>query len=203
VLEILRDDGSKAEANEGGNLVITKPWPSMLRTVWGDDDKFTETYFSKFGDGIYFTGDGAKKDSDGNYWLMGRIDDVIKVSGHRLGTAEIESAIVSHHEVAEAAVVPYPHDIKGQALYAFVTLNSGVKKKDALKEEIRQHVAHVVGPIAKPDKIQFADALPKTRSGKIMRRILRAIAEGKEDVGNVTTLADPSVVEKIKKERIS
>ncbi len=197
---ILREDGSEVEINEGGFLAIKKPWPGMMRTVFGDHKRYKETYWSKFKD-MYFAGDGARIDEDGDYWLMGRIDDVINMSGHRIGTAEIESALVSHKDVAESAVVPFPHDIKGQALYCFVTLNKGVEKTDALKKELRKHVGKEIGPIAKPDKIQFADALPKTRSGKIMRRILKAIAEGKDDVGNTTTLADPSVVDQLIQDR--
>lgn len=191
---VLKEDGSPADVNEGGYLVFKKPWPGMMRTVYGNHQRFIDTYWSRF-PGIYFAGDGARIDEDGDHWLMGRIDDVVNVSGHRLGTAEIESALVSHKSVAEAAVVPFPHDIKGQALYCFVTLNRGIEKTDELKKELRDHVGKEVGPIAKPDKIQFADALPKTRSGKIMRRILKALAEGKDDVGNTTTLADPSVVD--------
>jgi acetyl-CoA synthetase len=197
---ILREDGSEADVNEGGYLVIKKPWPGIMRTVYGDHQRFVDTYWSKFKD-TYLAGDGARKDEDGGYWIMGRIDDVINVSGHRIGTAEVESALVSHKDVAEAAVVPFPHEIKGQALYAFVTLNKGVEKSDGLLEALRKHVSKEIGPIAKPDKIQFADSLPKTRSGKIMRRILKTIAEGKDDVGNTTTLADPSVVEQLIKER--
>lgn len=150
---------------------------------------------------MYLTGDGARKDKDGCYWIMGRLDDVIKVSGHRLGTAELESGFVSHKAVAEAAVVPVPHEIKGEGIYAFVTLKKGIRKTENLKKELVQHIRKKIGPIAKPDKIQFADALPKTRSGKIVRRILKAIAEGKEDVGNTATLADPAVVEALKSER--
>ena len=198
---IYKEDGTEASPNEGGYLVIRKPWPSIERTIWGSPDRYNEVYFSRF-PGVYFTGDGARKDENGDFWIIGRVDDVINVSGHRIGTAEIESALVSHDSVAESAVVPFPHDVKGQALYAFVTLNQGIEKSDELKDNLRQHVAHVIGPIAKPDKIQFADALPKTRSGKIMRRILKAIAEGKEDLGNITTLADPSVVEVLKNERV-
>jgi len=198
---ILREDGSEADINEGGYLVIKKLWPGLMRTVYGDHQRFIDTYWKRF-PGVYLTGDGAKKDNDGDYWLMGRIDDVINVSGHRLGTAEIESALVSHKKVAEAAAVPFPHEIKGQALYAFVTLNKRVKKSEKLVKELRDHVAKEIGPIAKPDKIQFANALPKTRSGKIMRRILKAIAEGKEDVGDITTLANPKVVEALKRERL-
>ncbi|MBU1946542.1 MAG: acetate--CoA ligase [Nanoarchaeota archaeon] len=197
---ILREDGSEADVNEGGYLVMKKPWPGLMRTVYGDHQRFVDTYWSRF-PGNYFAGDGARKDEDGDIWLMGRIDDVINVSGHRIGTAEVESALVSHPKVAESAVVPMPHEIKGQALYAFVTLNQGVEKTQELIEELRQHVAKEIGPIAKPDKIQFADSLPKTRSGKIMRRILKIIAAGGTDVGNTTTLADPSVVENLLKER--
>ncbi len=198
---ILREDGSEADVNEGGYLVIKKPWPGLMRTIYGDHQRFIDTYWKRF-KGVYFAGDGARKDEDNDYWLMGRIDDVINISGHRIGTAEVESALVSHKKVAESAVVPMPHEIKGQALYAFVTLNKGVEKSEELVKELREHVAKEIGPIAKPDKIQFADALPKTRSGKIMRRILKAVAEGKEDVGNITTLADPSVVDRLLKERV-
>ncbi|MBU0615285.1 MAG: acetate--CoA ligase [Nanoarchaeota archaeon] len=197
---ILKEDGTEAGVNEGGYLGIKKPWPSLMRTVYGDHQRFIDTYWSRF-PGMYFAGDGARKDEDGDYWLMGRIDDVINVSGHRIGTAEVESALVSHAKVAEAAVVPMPHEVKGQALYAFVTLNQGVEKTPQLIEELRQHVAKEIGPIAKPDKIQFADSLPKTRSGKIMRRILKVIAQGGNDVGNTTTLADPNVVDDLIKNR--
>lgn len=198
---IFREDGTEANPNEGGYLVIKNPWPGMERTVWKDPQRYVETYFSKF-HGIYFTGDSSRKDEDGYFWIMGRVDDVIKVSGHRLGTAEIESGIVSHPGVAESAVVPIPHEIKGNGIYAFVTLKKGVAKTDALKKEIIDAVTKTIGPIAKPDKIQFADALPKTRSGKIMRRILKAIADGEQNVGDVTTLTDPSVVQKLLEERI-
>ncbi len=198
---ILREDGSEAGVNEGGYLCIRRPWPGMMRTVWGDPQRFKETYFTRF-PGYYFTSDGARRDEDGYYWLMGRIDDVIKVSGHRLGTAEIESALVSHHKVAEAAVVSIPHEIKGEGIYAYVTLKSGVERSEALEKELREHVRKTIGPIATPDKIQFADALPKTRSGKIMRRILVKIAAGNiENLGDTTTLADPSVVETLIKDR--
>jgi len=198
---ILREDGTEADIDEGGYLAIKKPWPGLMRTVYGNHQRFIDTYWSRF-PGMYFAGDGAKVDKDGDYWLMGRIDDVINVSGHRIGTAEVESALVSHKDVAEAAVVPFPHEIKGQALYSFVTLNKGVEKTEELKKELRDHVGKEIGHIAKPDKIQFADALPKTRSGKIMRRILKAIAAGEKDVGNTTTLADPSVVDALLKESI-
>jgi acetyl-CoA synthetase len=198
---ILREEGTECEVNEGGYLVIKRPWPGMMRGVYGDPERFRETYFVQF-PGVYFTGDGARKDKDGYIWLMGRVDDVINVSGHRLGTAEIESALVSHEAVAEAAVVGYPHEIKGQGIYAFVTLKSGIEQSDELKRSLVAHVRKGIGPIASPDKIQFSDALPKTRSGKIMRRILRKIAAGDiETLGDTTTLADPSVVENLIKER--
>ena len=194
-LAILREDGSPVDVNEGGYLVIKRPWPGLMRRVYGDPERFKNTYFIKF-PGVYTTGDGARVDEDGYYWLMGRIDDVINVSGHRIGTAEVESALVSHELVAEAAVVGMPHDVKGQGIYAFVTLNAGVEKSDALKKELVAHVRREIGPIATPDEIQFADSLPKTRSGKIMRRILTKIAAGKVDeLGDTSTLADPSVVE--------
>jgi acetyl-CoA synthetase len=194
--QVVKENGQPAEIDEGGYLIIKKPWPGIMRTVWNHHERFVETYWTRF-KGFYFTGDGARVDADGDYWLMGRIDDVVNVSGHRIGTAEVESALVSHPAVAEAAIVPYPHEIKGQALYAYVTLKEGREKSDALKEELKKHVSTEIGPIAKPDKIQFADVLPKTRSGKIMRRILRKIAEGAdmEAIGDTTTLADPSVVE--------
>ena len=194
---VLRDDGSQCDVNEGGKLVIRKPWPGMMRTMWGDHDRFIETYFTMYDD-IYFAGDGCRIDEDGDYWLMGRIDDVVNVSGHRIGTAEVESALVSHPKVAEAAVTPIPHDIKGQGLYAFVTLIEGIEETDELKKELIMHVRKEIGPIAAPEAIQFAPALPKTRSGKIMRRILRKIAEKSTDnLGDISTLADPSVVEKL------
>ena len=192
---VLRDDGTECDINEGGKLCVKKPWPGMMRTMWGDHERFVTTYFSMYPD-LYFTGDGCRVDRDGDYWLMGRIDDVVNVSGHRIGTAEVESALVSHEKVAEAAVAPMPHDVKGQALYAFVTLVEGVEGDADLKKELIKHVRHEIGPIAAPDVIQFAPALPKTRSGKIMRRILRKIAENEiGSIGDVTTLADPSVVE--------
>jgi acetyl-CoA synthetase len=197
---VLRDDGSECAPNEGGKLCIKKPWPGMMQTMYGDHERFIDTYFTIYKN-IYFTGDGARKDQDGDYWLMGRIDDVVNVSGHRIGTAEVESALVSHEKVAEAAVAPMPHDIKGQGLYAFVTLVAGVEEGDGLKKELLSHVRKEIGPIAVPDVIQFAPALPKTRSGKIMRRILRKIAENATDqIGDTTTLADPSVVEALVKD---
>jgi len=193
---VLREDGTSAEVNEGGYLVIKHPWPGLMRGVYGEPERFRETYFTRF-PGVYNTGDGARLDEDGYYWLMGRIDDVINVSGHRLGTAEIESALVSHHKVAEAAVVGISHDIKGQGIYAFVTVKDGVEVSDNLSKELVTHVRREIGPIATPDKIQFAEALPKTRSGKIMRRILVKIASGVTELGDTSTLADPSVVEQL------
>jgi len=188
------------EANEGGYLCIgPNPWPGMLRDVWGDTKRFKSTYLEKY-KGYYYTGDGARRDEDGYYWILGRLDDVIKVSGHRIGTMEVESAIVSHPKVAEAAVAPFPHKIKGQAIWSFVTLMQGVDPSDDLAKEIKLHVRKEIGPVFQPDVVQFANALPKTRSGKIMRRILKAIASGTE-IGNVTTLADPSVVDELLEER--
>jgi acetyl-CoA synthetase len=196
---ILREDGTEADVNEGGYLIIKKPWPGLMRRVYGDPERFKNTYFIQY-PGVYTTGDGARIDEDGYYWLMGRIDDVINVSGHRMGTAEVESALVSHDKVAEAAVVGMPHEIKGQGIYAFVTLNAGIEGTDDLKKELVQHVRKEIGPIASPDKIQFADGLPKTRSGKIMRRILTKIAAGDTgNLGDTSTLADPSVVDTLVK----
>jgi acetyl-CoA synthetase len=199
VPKVIKEDGSPAGANEGGYLVIEKPWPGMLRGTYGDPEnkRIKEVYFSRF-PGVYFTGDGARVDEDGDYWLMGRIDDVINISGHRLGTAEVESALVSHATVAEAAVVGYPHDVKGEGIYVYVTLKSGNEPSDDLKKKLVGHVRKVIGPIATPDKLQFAPGLPKTRSGKIMRRILRKIAAGQtNDLGDTSTLADPSVVDSL------
>ncbi len=191
---VIREDGSEAGENEGGYLCIRKPWPGFMRTVYGDPDRFKQQYFIQY-PGLYFTGDGARKDEDGYYFLMGRVDDVLNVSGHRMGTAEIESALVAHDAVAESAVVGFPHDVKGQGIYAFVTLKEGFDPTDELKKELIQHVRKEIGPIASPDKLHFAEALPKTRSGKIMRRILRKIAEGQIDqLGDTSTLADPDVV---------
>ncbi len=188
--------------DQEGALFIRKPWPGMIRTVFGDHERFKETYLSRI-PGMYFTGDGCRKDEDGYYWITGRIDDVINVSGHRMGTAEVESALVLHHNVAEAAVVGFPHPIKGQGIYAFVTLNTGTPKTDKLKKELVQLVRTQIGPIATPDAIQWADALPKTRSGKIMRRILKKIAAGDvENLGDISTMADPTVMENLLSERI-
>jgi acetyl-CoA synthetase len=196
---LLREDGTECGPNEGGKLCIKKPWPGMMRTMWGDHDRFVDTYWTMYND-LYFTGDGCRIDADGDYWLMGRIDDVVNVSGHRIGTAEVESALVSHDKVAEAAVAPMPHEIKGQGLYAYVTLVDGVEESDELRKELISHVRKEIGPIAAPDRVQFAPALPKTRSGKIMRRILRKIAEGVNDkstLGDTSTLADPSIVDSL------
>jgi len=201
---VLNEKGEYAGINEGGYLVIEKPWPGMIRGTYGDTEnkRVKEVYFSRF-PGKYFTGDGARIDENGDYWLMGRIDDVINVSGHRLGTAEVESALVSHEAVAEAAVVGYPHEIKGEGIYVYVTLKEGQQPSDELKKILVGHVRTVIGPIATPDKLQFAPGLPKTRSGKIMRRILRKIARGDvEDLGDTSTLADPSVVDDLLKGRL-
>ena len=195
---ILDPEGNEIKGNPAeGLLAIKKSWPGQMRTVYGDHKRFFDTYFSQFS-GYYFTGDGAKRDNDGDYWITGRVDDVLNVSGHRLGTAEIEGAIGQHKDVAEAAVVGYPHDIKGQGVYAFVTLMTGVESSENIENEIRLKVREIIGPHAYPDKIQFSLGLPKTRSGKIMRRILRKISEGDIDnLGDISTLADPSVVESL------
>ncbi len=195
--DIRLKDGRSVDANEGGYLVLTRPWPAMLRTIWGDDERYRRQYWSEI-EGVYFAGDGARRDEHGNYWIMGRVDDVINVSGHRLGTAEIESALVSHEAVAEAAVVGRPDELKGSAIVAFVTLQGGRTGDDALRAALREHVAKEIGALAKPDDIRFTDALPKTRSGKIMRRLLREIAASGSVVGDVTTLEDFSVLEKLR-----
>jgi len=194
-------DGQRVDGAGEGHLIITDSWPGQARTVYGDHQRFIDTYFKTY-PGSYFTGDGARRDADGDWWITGRIDDVINVSGHRLGTAELESALVAHPKVAEAAVVGYPHDIKGQGLYFYVTLIAGEQGSAALREELVQHVRKAIGPIATPDKLQWAPALPKTRSGKIMRRILRKIAENATDqLGDTSTLADPGVVEALVHDR--
>ncbi len=200
---IIDESGAEITATvASGPLCIKKPWPGIMRSVYGDPMRFQETYFIQR-PGFYYTGDGSTRDEDGYYQLMGRIDDVINVSGHRLGTAEIESALVAHEKVAEAAVVGYPHDIKGQSIYAYVTLKTGVQKSDDLRKELVAHVRKLIGPTATPEKIQWADGLPKTRSGKIMRRILRKVAANEiSDLGDTTTLADPSVVDDIVKNRV-
>jgi acetyl-CoA synthetase len=193
--DVITNEGTSVNA---GYLAITKPWPGMLRTVYNDDARYVETYWSKW-DGLYFPGDGAKRDEDGYFWILGRVDDVLNVAGHRIGTMEVESALVDHHDVAEAAVVGRNDALKGQAIAAFVTVKDGVATSEALKQELRQHVAEKIGAIARPDDILFAADLPKTRSGKIMRRLLRDIAEGRT-LGDSTTLADPAVVARLKAE---
>ena len=184
-----------------GNLCMNRSWPGQMRTVYGDHQRFIDTYFSTF-EGRYFSGDGARRDEDGYYWITGRVDDVLNVSGHRMGTAEIESALVAHPKVAESAIVGYPHDIKGQGIYAYVTLNADEAPSDELRAELRNWVRQEIGPIASPDLLQWAPGLPKTRSGKIMRRILRKIAaDDFSELGDTSTLADPSVVEDLIKHR--
>ncbi|MBV9210279.1 MAG: acetate--CoA ligase, partial [Acidobacteria bacterium] len=196
-IDVMTKEGEAVKANEGGYLVIKRPWPSMLRTIWGDDERYRQQYWSEI-DGVYFAGDGARRDADGYFWIMGRVDDVINVSGHRLGTAEIESALVSHPSVAEAAVVARPDELKGSGIVAFVTLEGQHAASDALKQELRQHVAHEIGALARPDEIRFTDMLPKTRSGKIMRRLLRELAASGAVSGDTTTLEDFSVLEKLR-----
>jgi acetyl-CoA synthetase len=196
VPEVVDDQGKAVPPNSGGKLVIRKPWPSMLRGLWGDPERYQQVYWTEV-PGSYFTGDGCRQDKDGYFWIVGRIDDVLNVAGHRIGTAEVESAIVSHPKVAEAAVVGRNDDLKGQALVAFVTLKSGVKAEPSLREELRKHVGKEIGPVAKPDDIRFAEMLPKTRSGKIMRRLLKQIAGGGEIKGDTTTLEDFSVLAKL------
>jgi acetyl-CoA synthetase len=192
---LVDDKGAMLEGAASGNLVILDSWPGQMRTVFGDHERFVQTYFSTY-QGMYFTGDGCRRDEDGYYWITGRVDDVINVSGHRLGTAEVESALVAHPKVAEAAVVGYPHDIKGQGIYCYVTLIAGNQPSEELKKELVLHVRKEIGPLATPDQIQFAPGLPKTRSGKIMRRILRKIAEDDfANLGDTSTLAEPAVVE--------
>jgi acetyl-CoA synthetase len=197
--DIMTRDGQPVGPHQGGYLVIKRPWPSMLRTIWGDDERYRQQYWSQI-DRIYFAGDGARRDADGYFWIMGRIDDVINVSGHRLGTAEIESALVSHNAVAEAAVVARPDELKGSGIVAFVTLEGSQTPSDALNEELRAHVVKEIGALARPDEIRFTDSLPKTRSGKIMRRLLREIATSGTVAGDVTTLEDFSVLEKLRTE---
>jgi acetyl-CoA synthetase len=192
------ESGEIIEGNSvDGVLAIAEPWPGQMRTIYGDHKRFEETYFQQY-KGYYFTGDGCRRDEDGYYWITGRVDDVINVSGHRMGTAEVESALVSHSKVAEAAVVGFPHEIKGQGIYAYVTLNVGEEYTDDLKSELVKQVRTEIGPIATPDVIHWAPGLPKTRSGKIMRRILRKIAENDtSSLGDTSTLADPSVVDNL------
>jgi acetyl-CoA synthetase len=197
-VDVVNEDGeSITEANKGGYLVIKKPWPSMLRTIWGDDERYVDTYFPKFGGKYYLCGDSARRDDDGYFWIMGRIDDVLNVSGHRLGTMEVESALVAHKAVVEAAVVGRPHEVKGEAIVAFVICQGDRPVGDAADEmvkELRNWVGEQIGPIAKPDDIRFADGLPKTRSGKIMRRLLRTIAAGEEITSDTSTLENEQVV---------
>jgi len=199
IVDIVTKAGKPVGNNEGGYLVIKEPWPSMLRTLWGDDERYKKTYWSEIL-GVYFAGDGARRDEHGYYWIMGRVDDVINVSGHRLGTAEVESALVSHEAVAEAAVVGRPDELKGQAISAFVTLEGGRLGNEELKDQLRAHVGKEIGALAKPDDIRFTDALPKTRSGKIMRRLLRELASSGSVQGDVTTLEDFSVLEKLRED---
>ena len=200
---LVDDKGKEIEGVGEGALCIKRPWPGMMRTVFGDHQRFIDTYFKMY-PGKYFSGDGARRDEDDYYWITGRVDDVINVSGHRMGTAEVESALVLHHVVAEAAVVGYPHDIKGQGIYAYVTLMEGVEPSDELKKELVNHVRQEIGPIASPDIIQWAPGLPKTRSGKIMRRILRKVAANELDnLGDTSTLAEPTVVDDLIKNRVN
>ena len=194
-------EGNLLEGAAEGNLVMLDSWPGQMRSVYGDHQRFIDTYFKTY-PGMYFTGDGCRRDEDGYYWITGRVDDVINVSGHRIGTAEVESALVAHPKVAEAAVVGFPHDLKGQGIYAYVTLVAGEQETEALRKELVAWVRKEIGPIATPDFLQWAPGLPKTRSGKIMRRILRKIAENAPDqLGDTTTLADPSVVESLVQNR--
>jgi len=193
---IVDDAGKPVGIPGGGYLVLSRPWPSMLRGIWGDPERYRDTYWSRFGD-KYFAGDGAKRDDDGYFWLLGRVDDIMLVAGHNISTTEVESALVDHPSVAEAAVVGRNDETTGQAIAAFVTLRSGIEPGDGLVEELRNHVAQLIGPIAKPKTILFTEELPKTRSGKIMRRLLRNVAED-ELLGDTTTLADPTVVDGIK-----
>jgi acetyl-CoA synthetase len=200
-LALLNEDGSEISGPGAGYLVVKASWPGQLRSVYGDHQRMVDTYFSNY-PGYYFTGDGASRDEDGYYWITGRVDDVLNVSGHRMGTAEVESALVLHEKIAEAAVVGFPHDIKGQGIYAYVTPMQGVEADEALRAELIALCVREIGPIAKPDVIQWAPGLPKTRSGKIMRRILRKIAENElESLGDTSTLADPSVVEHLVENR--
>jgi acetyl-CoA synthetase len=196
VPEVVDDNSNPVPRNSGGKLVIRKPWPAMLRGLWGDPQRYKSVYWTEV-QGSYFTGDGCRQDKDGYFWIVGRIDDVLNVAGHRIGTAEVESALVSHPKVAEAAVVGRPDDLKGQALVAFVTLKSSFSADGTLRDELRQHVAKEIGSVAKPDDIRFAEALPKTRSGKIMRRLLKQIAAGTEIKGDTTTLEDLNVLARL------
>jgi acetyl-CoA synthetase len=193
---IVDDKGKEVGPNVGGKLVIRKPWPSMLRNIHGDTARYKEAYWSEF-KGVYLAGDGARRDKDGYFWIVGRIDDVLNVAGHRIGTSEVESALVSHPVVAEAAVVGRPDELKGQAVVCFVTLKEDVTATDQLRNDLKKHVRHVIGPVATPDDIRFAEALPKTRSGKIMRRLLKQVASGGAITGDTTTLEDLSILAKL------
>jgi len=186
--DVVDEEGKPVKVGEEGFLVLKKPWPAMLRTVYKDPERYVKTYWSRY-PGMYVAGDSARKDEDGYFWIIGRVDDVIKVSGYRLGTAELESAFISHPSVAEAAVIGLPHEIKGVAIHAYVILKANVEKNEALAEELKQHIVHEIGPIAKPEKIEFVPSLPKTRSGKIMRRVLKARAMGMDE-GDLTTLEE-------------
>ena len=199
IVDVVTRQGDPVPVGSGGYLVIKRPWPSMLRTIYGDPERYVRQYWSEI-PGVYFAGDGARKDKDGYFWIMGRVDDVLNVSGHRLSTMEVESALVAHSKVAEAAVVGRPDEIKGEAISAFVTLESGNEASDSLKEELRKWVTHEIGALARPDDIRFTETLPKTRSGKIMRRLLREIATSGEVRGDVTTLEDFAVLAKLKEE---
>jgi len=200
---IVDHEGNVRDGEAVGNLVILDSWPGQMRTVYGDHQRFADTYFKQF-PGKFYTGDGARRDADGDLWITGRVDDVINVSGHRMGTAEVESALVSHPQVSEAAVVGFPHEIKGQGIYAYVTLVAGVEPNEALRKELRDWVRKEIGPIASPDFIQWAPGLPKTRSGKIMRRILRKVAANDyKELGDISTLADPAVVEDLVASRMN
>jgi acetyl-CoA synthetase len=197
--DVVNDKGESVPLGAGGYLVLRRPWPSIARTIWGDDDRYVETYFSRYGPSVYVAGDGCKRDEDGYFWLLGRIDDVMNIAGHRLSTYEIESALVDDQKVAEAAVVSKPHELKGEAIVAFVSLKGGYEGDEAMLQELREHVAKMIGPIAKPDSIIFTPDLPKTRSGKIMRRLLRDVARGNA-LGDVTTLANAEIVEQIREQ---
>jgi acetyl-CoA synthetase len=196
---VLDHEGKPVPPGKGGLLFITRPWPSMLRTVWGDPERYVKTYFSEL-PGTYFTGDGARRDADGYFWVMGRVDDVVNVAGHRLGTMEVESALVSEGRVAEAAVVGRPDALKGTALVAFVTLKKGIEPSEAIRKALAAHVVKEIGAIARPDELRFAEGLPKTRSGKIMRRLLRDVAAGNQTTGDVTTLEDFTVLAALRSE---
>jgi acetyl-CoA synthetase len=198
--DVVDQSGNSVPADSGGFLVVKRPWPSLMRTIYGDDERFKQTYWSQYPQGYYFTADGARRDADGYIWVMGRVDDVLNVSGHRLSTMEVESALVNHSKVAEAAVVGRPDEIKGEGICCFVTLKQGVTATDTLKDELKKHVAKEIGALARPDEVRFTDSLPKTRSGKIMRRLLRDIAAGREAKQDTTTLEDFSVLAKLRQD---